>query len=190
MITIRVLYFVIALALFTVVLLAVGLYYFVRAQRRKKYPYGKWEDILKRLTIVDRDSIEMIARDFAVESGRAGPQAVGPDLDPSEIWDLVGGMRGLEELEKNCEALVDLVFYVQQWYPEALLLAEQMRQSTREIQWHVARLKSAEKAGHLKDWFPEAAQRVVVQYLSMTRKVLALYEQGGYPGFAELQRAL
>ncbi len=190
MITIRVLYFVITLALFTTVLLAVGLYYFSQAQKRKKYPYGKWEDILMRLSIVDRDSIEMIARDFTVGSGRAGPQAIGPDLDPFEIWDVVGGLRGLEELEKNCEALVDLVFYVQQWYPEALLLAEQMRQSTREIQWHIARLKSAEKAGHLKDWFPEAAQFVVVQYLSMTRKVLALYQQGEYPGLAELQRAL
>ncbi len=58
MITIRVLYFVIALSLFLAILLIAGIYYYFRERRAQKYPYGKWEDILKRLTIVNRDSSE------------------------------------------------------------------------------------------------------------------------------------
>ncbi len=190
MITIRVLYFLIALAVFLATLLMVGTSYYLRLRHRRRYPYGKWEEILKRLTIVDRDSIELIARDFIDESGQQRTEEGDTDLDPSEIWDLIGGMKGLLELERNCAVLVDLVFYVQQWYPEALLITEQMRQNAREVEWHVSRLKGAQKTGKLEDWFPDYAQRVVAKYYLMTRQVLTLYEQGNFPGAAELQRAL
>jgi hypothetical protein len=190
MITIRILYFLIALGIFVAALLTTGAYYYLRSRRRKKYPYGKWEDILKRLTIVDRDSIEMIARDFVDETGQQRTDESDTDLDPSEIWDLIGGMKGLRELEQNCAVLVDLVFYVQQWYPEALVITEQMRQYAREVEWHISQLKAAEKTGKLNDWFADYAQRAVAKYYIMTRQVLTLYEQGNFPGVMELQRAL
>jgi len=190
MITIRILYFLIALAVFVAALLTAGTYYYLRSLRRKKYPYGKWEDILKRLTIVDRDSIEMIARDFVDETGQQRTEERDTDLDPAEIWDLIGGMKGLRELERNCAVLVDLVFYVQQWYPEALLITDRMRQEAREVEWHISRLRAAEKNGKLDDWFTDYAQRAVAKYYLMTRQVLALYKQGNFPGVMELQKAL
>ena len=100
------------------------------------------------------------------------------------------GLKGLETLERNCAVLVDLVFYVQQWYPEALVLAEQLRKNAREIEWHVSRLKGAEKTGKLESSFADNAQRAVATYYVMTRRVLALYEQLNVPGLIELQRAL
>jgi hypothetical protein len=124
------------------------------------------------------------------ESGKQRTAERDTGLDPSEIWDLIGGMKGLRELERNCAVLVDLVFYVQQWYPEALTITEQMRQSAREVEWHVSRLKGAEKNGKLEAWFPEYAQRAVAKYYLMTRQVIALYEQGNFPGAAEVERAL
>lgn len=190
MITVRVLYFLIALIVFVGVLLVIGLYYYLRSRSRRKYPYGKWDDILKRLTIIDRDSVALIARDLVDDSGKQRTDESATDLSPSEIWDLIGGMKGLKELERNCTVLVDLVFYVQQWYPEALAITEQLRQSAREVEWHVSRLKAAEKNGKLEVWFPEYAQHVVAKYYLMTRQVLALYEQGNFPGAAELERAL
>jgi len=59
----------------------------------------------------------------------------------------------LKTLERNCAVLVDLVFYVQQWYPEALAIAEQLRLNAREIEWHIGRLKSAAKAGRAEKAF-------------------------------------
>ena len=43
------------------------------------------------------------------------------------MWRLIGGLEGLEVLERNSEVLIDLAFYVQQWYPEALPIAERLR---------------------------------------------------------------
>lgn len=190
MITIRTIHFFIVLSIFLAGLLATGGYFYFTARRRRKYPYGKWEEILSRLAIVDRDSVALIALDFVDESGDRKPTDDDTDLDPSQIWPLIGGMKGLEVLERNCAVLVDLVFYVQQWYPEALGIAELLRSNTREIQYHVSRLKATEKTGKLAASFPDYAQRVIATYYLMTRRVLALYEQANLPGLAELQKAL
>jgi hypothetical protein len=190
MMTSRSLYFLIFLAVFVTAILATGAYFYLRSRQRQKYPYGNFERLLKRLSSVDRDNVAMIARDFIDESGHWRTDEDDLDLDPSQIWLLIGGLKGIEVLERNCAVLVDLVFYAQRWYPEAVVLTEQLRQNAREIEWHVDRLKSAEKTGKLESSFADNAQRAVATYYLMTRRVLALYEQSNMPGVTELQRAL
>lgn len=190
MTTIHTIYFLIVLAVFLLILLVTAGYYYARDRRNRKYPYGKFDTLMKRLSAVDRDNVALIARDFVDESGQRRTDEDDLDLDPSQIWPLIGGLKGLEVIEKNCEVLVDLVFYVQQWYPEALALTEQLRLNAREIEWHVERLKGAEKTGKLESSFADNAQRAVTTYYMMTRRVLAIYEQLNIPGFADLQRAL
>ena len=111
-------------------------------------------------------------------------------MSPEDIWQLMGGMRGIEIMERNCSVLVDLVFYVQQWYPEALLIAEQLRLNAREVEWHIGRLKASAKSGRPPAAAAECLQPAVAIYYQMTREVLALYEQANLPGLADLQRAL
>ena len=103
---------------------------------------------------------------------------------------MIGGINGLETLERNCAVLVDLVFYVQQWYPEALAVAERLRLSAREIEWQVARLRSARKTGKLESAFPMYAQRAVATYYMMTRQVLALYEEGNIAMLVDLEKTI
>lgn len=190
MITIRSIYFFVALAVFLSVLLGVAASYYLRYRKQQRFPYGDFETLLRRLAVIDRDSVALIARDLIDESGHRRTDEDDEDLDPSQIWPLIGGLQGLEILERNCAVLVDLVFYVQQWYPEALALAEQLRLNAREIEWHVSRLKGAERTGKLESSFADNAQRAIATYYVMTRRVLTLYEQFDLPGLAELQRAL
>jgi len=190
MITIRSIYFLIFLATFTVALVGAGGYYYRRYRINQKSPYGNFESLLKKLSSVDRDNVAMIARDLIDNSGQWRVDEDDLDLDPSQIWPLIDGLRGLEALERNCAVLVDLVFYVQQWYPEALAVAEQLRLNSQEISWHVSRLQAAAKTGKLETSFADNAQRAVATYYLMTRRVLAVYEQLNVPGLAELQRAL
>ncbi len=190
MISMRAMDFFIALAIFFVVLVAIATYYYLRQRCAQKFPYGNWETLLKRLSLVNRENVALIARDFVDESGQRRKEEDDANLDPSQIWPLIGGLEGLEVLERNCAVLVDLVFYVQQWYPEALAIAEQLRLNAREIEWHVGRLKGAAKVGKLEISFPDYAQRAIAIYYMMTCRVLALYEQANLPGLADLQKAL
>jgi hypothetical protein len=182
--------FLSGLVIFVVTLVAIAAYYYFRHLRRQRFPYGEWDSLLRRLTPVDRDSIALIALDLIDESGQRRTEEGDSTLEPSRIFPLIGGLEGLKVLEKNCTVLVDLAFYVQQWYPEALVVAEHLRLNAREIEWHIGRLKGAAQTGKLETAFADSAQRAIATYYMMTRRVLALYENGNLPGLADLQRAL
>ena len=145
---------------------------------------------MAKLTWIDRNSIAEVALDLVDESGQPKVADDPGSLDPSQVWRLTGGLEGLEVLERNSEVLIDLAFYVQQWYPEALVIAERLRLDARELKWHVERLNGAAQKGNLQISFPFYAQRAVVSYYRMTRQVLSLYEAGNFSMLADLQKAL
>lgn len=187
MVNTRTVVYLIAVAILAISLLVLAAHYLRRARRTSQ---RDWESLLKRLAAVDRGSIAEVALDIIDESGQQRRDEDSATLDPAQIWKLIGGLDGLEVLEANCAVLIDLAFYVQQWYPEALLVTEQLRLGAREIQWHVERLRSARKTGKLEIAFPMYAQRAVATYYLMTRRVLALYEQGNPVMLADLEKAL
>jgi hypothetical protein len=158
--------------------------------RTRRSADASWDDLLKRLSWIDRDAIAAIALDVVSESGEPLPNGDGFTLEPDTIWNLLGGLDGLEAIARNCQVLVDLATYVQRFHPEALIVAEQLRLNAREIQWHVERLRGAAKTGNLQASFNTYAQRAVVSYYMMTRNVLALYTQAEFSRLAELQQAL
>lgn len=183
----RNLYFAIAFGLFFIALTAVSAFYYRRIRRSTGQT---WEDLIARLTWVDRDKLALVALDAIAESGEPRNDQDSYLLEPSVIWDLTGGLKGLEILERNCQVLVDLAFYLQKWHPEALVVAEQLRLSSREIEWHVKRLRGAAQTGNLQSTFSDYGQRAVVVYYLMTKHLLSLYEQTSAPAFIELQREL
>jgi hypothetical protein len=188
MIMMRSVYFLIFVVIFLVSILGNATYFYVRYRHREQYPYGKWEDLLKRLRPLDYGNLALIAQDPTLEPNQHAHDEEA--IEPEEIWRLLGGMRGLEVMETNCEVLVDMVFYMQQWYPEALLIAEQLRLNAREVEWHIGRLRAAAKVGKRRSAAADYVQRAVVIYFQMSREVLSLYEQANVPGLADLQRAL
>jgi hypothetical protein len=111
-------------------------------------------------------------------------------LEPSAIWTLLGGLEGLEALERNCHVLVELAAHVQESYPEALIVAERLRLHAREIEWHVGRLKGAAQTGNLQSSFVDYAQRAAATYYMMTKLVLNLYEHVDFPKLAQLEQAI
>src|ERR1035437_10160331 len=109
----RNLYFVVLAVFLMVALIAILVRYYLRARPSEE---TTWEDMLKRLPWIDRDTIATIALDVIEESGEPRPQDDSFALDPSRIWTLLGGLEGLEVLENNCHALIELATYIPQWY--------------------------------------------------------------------------
>ncbi len=96
------------LSVFLASILGIGTHYYLRSRRRELYPYGKWEELLKRLAPLDHQNIERIAADPAAQLDQDIHSVEA--MSPQDIWRLLGGMRGIEVMEKNCSVLVDLVF--------------------------------------------------------------------------------
>lgn len=180
-------YFVAGICVFLSVLLLLAGYYFVRSRRSSG---TDWEELFAKLTWIDRNNIAEVALDLVDESGKPRATEDAVTLEPGQLWSLIGGLEGLEVLERNSDVLIDLAFYVQKWYPEAVVIAERLRLDARELKWHVARLRGAAGKGDLQVSFPFYAQRAVVRYYLMTRRVLSLYEAGNFAMLSKLQRAL
>ncbi|MGC2164304.1 MAG: hypothetical protein WA634_20585 [Silvibacterium sp.] len=158
-----------------------------RARRKSR---GSWEEILARLVPIDRQRLEEVAFDIIDPSGERRKDVSSAALEATEIWTLIGGWKGIEALENNCAVLIDLAFYVQQSFPEALRVSEELRLHAREIEWQISRLKVAQTTGKLESTIPTYAQQAVATYYLMTRRVLELYGQGNLSMLEELQRAL
>ena len=181
------LYFTIAVFFF---LAALAVLLVRHTRRLRSARNADWEQLLGRLERVDRSKIATIAQDVLGDG--AGEGGVEPqfELDGETISEMLGGLEGLEILERNCQVLIDLAAYVQRWYPEALVVAEQLRLNARELEWHVGRLKGAAQTGNLQTAFGDYAQRAVVIYYLMTQHVLELYTRTSASGTAQLQAAL
>ena len=179
--------FVATIGIFVNFLLLTAGYFYHRGRRREP---ASWEELFGRLVWVDRAAVAEVALKFADQALGSGSGCGDEELEPSQLWRLVGGLDGLEVMERNSEVLIDLAFYVQRSYPEALALAERLRQDARELKWHVGRLKGAAQNGNLQVSFPFYAQRAVVSYYFMTQRLLSLYEAVDLSMLASLQRTL
>jgi hypothetical protein len=179
--------FIFAVVMFQLALAAIAFYSY---RRRRRAGARDWDSLFRRLAFVDRASLAEVALDVIDESGRKRSDEESAILEPSEIWALIGGLEGLKVMEANCAVLIDLAAYVQQRYPEALVVAEQLRLSAREIEWNLKRLEGAAQTGKLESAFTMYAQPAAAAYYLMTREILALYERGHLPMLADLQKAL
>ncbi len=148
--------------------------WFVHRERRSRA--NEWDVLAARLQAVDRELISRIA----IANGEV------PD---TEMYDAIG-LAGLKTLERNCEVLVELATYVQRWHPEAIVVAEELRLSGRELKWHVDRLRGAELAGRLEETFGDYADRAIRVYHGMTGNLLRLYQRLGDPHANRLKMLL
>lgn len=149
-----------------------------------------WNELFEGLIWIDPNKIARVALDLVNERGEPREDPDTANLEPKQLWSLIGGLQGVEALGANSEVLIDLAFYAQQWYPEALSVTERMRLEARKLKWYMARLTGAARTWNLEVSFPFYAQRAVVSYYLMTRHLLALYEMASFSMLADLRKVL
>lgn len=150
-----------------------------------------WEELVAQLAPVGHVGIEEVAADFlAPTSELADPRRDDVHLTSRDVWDLVGGIDGLETMERNAKVLIELACYVQRWNEEAIVVAEQLRLDAREIQVYLSKIRMAKRQRTLSRWFPIYAQRAVAAYFLMTQRILALYEVSHAARLPALKAAL
>ncbi len=164
-------------------LLGYGLY------RSRQALQLSWKTLLTQLREVNSASIEKIARDTIDENGEPRTDTNARALKAEEIWNLIGGLEGLEIIEQNSRVLLEIASYVYRWHPDAAHIAEDLRTKARQIEWHINHLRSAERAGKLEGWFANYAQQAISLYYLMTQQVLHLYKSGPSSMLSEIQQA-
>lgn len=170
--------------LFAVVLiiavLAIGGYYLWRVRKSAK---AGWEELLNRLLAVDHKGIDAVALDAIEPSGNRRTDPLARELEPDRIWELLGGLEGVERLEANSRVLIDMAAHLQRSYPEAAAVAEELRLQARELEWHVGRLKMAAEQGSLEFHIGTYAQNAAIAYYLMEQRLQGFCQRTNVPSF-------
>src|SRR6266702_6469890 len=93
-----------------------------RVPKRDQYRKEEvdWAQTLARLAPLNRSGIAEVALDYLNPSPhQVDPRCVGIRLEPVDIWERVGGMRGILFMERNVDVILDLARYAQCWNEDA-----------------------------------------------------------------------
>ena len=106
-------------------------------KRSRKLVSADWQTLVTSLEPMHMRGLEMVAMDHLQ------PEKNQLRLEPSELWELVGGEEGLRRMERNADTMIALAAYVRNWnYDQAIVVAERIRhdsillkRAVRKIRW-------------------------------------------------------
>jgi hypothetical protein len=165
-------------------ILTIGVYYALRLRASSR---TEWESLLARLTAIDRDSVDAVALDAIEPSGQRRLDQLARELEPNEIWRLLGGLDGVKRLEANSRILIEMANYLQRSYPDAAVVAEQLRLQGKDLEFHAGRLKMADEQGSIEFHIATYAQNAAIAYYLMEQRLQALCRQANVKNFRPLQ---
>src|ERR1700733_3861918 len=156
------------------IVLVIGIRY---ALRLRASTTTEWDALLENLIAIDRQGVDTVALDAIESSGQRRSDRLARELDPDEIWKLLGGLGGVKRLESNSRVLVEMAAYLQRSHPEAAAVAEELRLHAKELELQVDRLRMAAEQGSLEFHIPTYAQNAAIAYYLMEQRLQALCQQ-------------
>ncbi len=163
MIIASVLFFVAALILLTLSMRLHSSNYQLRS--------ASWEELVSQIQPIPAADLERLAMD------NLRPQPDQLQLEPNEMWNLVGGIDGMIRMRENSKVLIALAAHVQQWnYTQAVVVAERMRRDA--VQIRRALLKAELELLLSRKWIrmPFYIHDLASSYYLMTQRLIALYQ--------------
>lgn len=153
-------------------ILFTGLGYIAYIARRRRMFLGRsWESVLAKLEPVDVEGLRRIAESYL------NPGKDQLSIEPPQMWDMIGGLRGLHRLHSNAAIMLDLAVFAERWnWEQGPVISEMIRRD-------VARLNSAVR--HIELAFvyqfgfvraPFHIQEAVSSYYLLRGRLLGLYE--------------
>ena len=92
------------------------------ASRRHNLLGRDWEDVLAEIRPVHLEAIRLIAEIYL------HPNKDQLRIEPEEMWQLVGGLKGIRRLRANAQVMLNLAVFAQRWNREqSPIIAEMIR---------------------------------------------------------------
>jgi hypothetical protein len=145
-----------------------------------------WKDLVSRLQQLNEEGVATVAREFLE------PHARQIEMEPDQIWELIGGYEGLNRMRENANIMLALAVYTQRWnFDESVIVSERMRRDGLALQRSVRRVELRRMMRRFTQRFglrePFDVHEAVASYYLMRQRLLALYETshaGLYPTLA------
>lgn len=170
-------------ALFTSIVCVLGISLLLSHVRAHRVTNCTWNDLVGKLQPVPSEGMTRVALDHLV------PTKNQLELEPADMWDMVGGLEGLQRMSDNAAVLIALAAHAEQWnYDEGVIVAERMRRDGLAVHRAVRSIQVAMffHIGQVR--IPFQLHEAAGSYYLMKQRLLALYETshaGLYPRLAQ-----
>lgn len=174
---------IIVVILLCLCLTAAGtVYYSIAANRLHS---ATWESLVAQIQPIDAKGLEIVAKNTLQ------PDEAHPLLPALEVWNLLGGIEGLEKMRDNALILIALAAYAQQWnYQEAVFTAEHMRRDAARLKKAVRHVRLGLLLHRHATGQPFHVLDAAAAYYLMTQRLLALYKVNHQSLLPQLAQAL
>ncbi len=173
----------ISFAVFTSIACVLGFSLLLSHVRARRVTACDWNDLVAKIQPVPSEGLTRVALDHLV------PTKNQLELEPADMWDLVGGLDGLQRMSDNATVLIALAAYAEQWnYDEGVIVAERMRRDGLAVRRSVRSIQAAMFFHVGQVSVPFQLHEAAGSYYLMKQRLLALYETshaGLYPRLAQ-----
>ena len=138
---------------------------------RKKTLRRNWEELVASLEPVNLEGIRSISDMFLI------PTKDQLRLEPAVMWQMLGGFKGIHQLSRNAERMLELCVYAERWNCQGPVISEMIRLDAVNLNKAIRNIELAFALnfGHVRGHF--AIMEAAAHYDLMRRRLLGFYEQ-------------
>ena len=152
---------------------------------RRRLMSRSWEEVLRAAEHVDFAGIRTVAQCYLQ------PDKDQLRVEPNEMWALLGGLDGINRMQNNAAAMLDLAVYAERWNDtEGPVIAEMIRRDAARLQSAVTRIQLTFFLGFGFVKTPFHVQEAAATYYLMRSRLLGLYANGHAGLVPQLAEAL
>lgn len=143
--------------------------------------YLTWDELISKLEPLPTEAINRIACDYL------DPLKSHKWPNRSEVWNVIGGIEGLEKMYANAGVLIALAAHAQRWNEEeSLVVLERMRRDAFILRRAILEATLSDSLGYNRAEGTFSIQQAVSSYWLMGSRLLALYKSSHVARFARL----
>lgn len=173
-----------SLVFLTVVSFGIAVYFFA-SQKKAKFAGVSWEQLVSQIEEVPIQGVARIATDYLQ------PCKGQLSISTEELWELIGGEKGLQRMSANGDVLIALAAFAGQWNPEeSAIVWERMRRDGLTLRRAVRRLSFRLTRESSKSAGPFNVQEAAGVYWLMRERLLKLYQTSHAARYPPLSWAL
>jgi hypothetical protein len=144
-----------------------------------------WDELLTKLHPIASHGVMTVALDHLA------PSKDQLALQPETMWNLLGGLEGLQRMRENGRILIALASYVERWnFDEGVIIAERMRRDGLQLRRSVTRIMIESFLGLKQIRLPFYLHEAASAYYLMRQRLLVLYEANHAGLYSRLAEAL
>lgn len=139
--------------------------------QRRRLHKRDWSAVLASIEPINLAGVMVIAEMYL------SPTKNQLSIEPPEMWEMLGGIEGIERLAANANAMLELCVIAESWDHDGLLISEMIRCDLANLKKALVRLERATLLGYADARGHFALMELAASYNLIRLRLLGQYEK-------------